>query len=277
MDDDDAQTRADDEFPQSSPRRLFDAFTASTSPAKTRSPRLRSAMLPPQSPRRSAVAAKEEEPVLPAWSFYEDGDEMDASFAPAMSATPPVPVSDAEVVEEPQPVDKENTRPPRRPRRRSTSVVSTTSTSNRSPQAVSPTQVATSPTLAGSSAQPSPTRAATAPASPSAPHTPPALASPSLSLAFPASASAASTPFFAEMGPTSFAAMATSSVGGHEEPGGPGAGFLGLLPAFSAAAGGEAGHEDIGHGRLRGKKRESLEEPGGPVAEAKRARKDEAS
>ncbi|BGP36313.1 hypothetical protein JCM10450v2_000209 [Rhodotorula kratochvilovae] len=62
MDDDDAQNRAEDELPTSSPRRLLDAFLHSASPGKARRG---GSMLPPQSPRRGAVVQKAEEEFMP--------------------------------------------------------------------------------------------------------------------------------------------------------------------------------------------------------------------
>ncbi|GAA6051916.1 hypothetical protein JCM3770_006574 [Rhodotorula araucariae] len=235
MDDDDAQNRAEDELPVSSPRRLLDAFLHAASPGKARRA---ASMLPPQSPRWAVALSRGEEQVSPIWSFYED--TPDASFAPSTPPVPSIPSAPPEdaTADDMAPVDKENSRPPPRLCRLSTSVAPPTPSVPASPV-------------------PAPVTTMGTPRSP--PRTPPgassaaaAFFSPSLAFSHtPSGGSAAGASYFGEGGPTTFA---SASIGDAE------GGFGRLLPAFEAGA-----------REPRGKKRESLEGPGSAIG-AKRAR-----
>ncbi|KAL7337859.1 hypothetical protein BJY59DRAFT_716923 [Rhodotorula toruloides] len=81
----DAQRRADDEMPMSSPRRLIDAFVQASRSGQSPSTR-RKGSLPPPSPRRAPQDVEKDEPVERAWDFYEDDiDEATSATLPAAS------------------------------------------------------------------------------------------------------------------------------------------------------------------------------------------------
>lgn len=205
----------------------------------------------------------------PAWTFFEDDPSTSAGAAAPIPTTPTTfsdPASPSNDDEAPRP-EKENARPPRRPRTRSLS------TAPSAPLAL-PTGSATT-----SAAPHSPPRTPPAGTTPASAFFSP---SPSLATAFSTGpdflqslsgsgsastvASGATAPFaFAESGPTSFAAAALSPpVGAYGAEGLGGGAFDGLLPAF-AAAGAAGGHH--------AKKRESLDGEGEAAQQsAKRAR-----
>lgn len=289
--DDDPHNHHDDDEPHSSPRRLIDAFlqVGSTSPGKRRAAR----MLPPHSPRRAPAPPKDDDTLpsasppslhapldtstdsqlsLAAWTFFEDDASAPAADLP--EPTTPTTLIDptspsADEDGSATPPEKENTRPPRRPRTRSLSIA---------PPA--PPHALSLPAAA-----PTPTTATVAPPPPpgSPPRTPPAAAASTSSWLSPSFSASATTsgpfslglnsaggavaPFaFAESGATSFAAAALSPALGAYGEGPVGmAAFNGLLPAFAAGARDARGE---GHGQ---KKRESGEGLEGEER-AKRAR-----
>ncbi|KAK4331988.1 hypothetical protein RTBOTA2_000168 [Rhodotorula toruloides] len=244
----DAQRRADDEMPASSPRRLIDAFVQASRTGQSPSTR-RKGSLPPPSPRRSAQDIEKDEPEDRAWDFYEDDvDEATSVTLPAAS------VEDSET--EATPVDKENTRPSPPARRRSTSLLSQ----------------ASSATLAASTTLSAPTPTAAPRTPPRAPQTPPPPSpsipafSPDLSASYtlshpPVSAAISSAGLhFADSSATSFAAIAVSAAA-HSPSFGAEAGLTGFAPLFNE--------------RMRGAKRESLD-GGEEEHKRKRRKSDEA-
>ncbi|GEM05998.1 hypothetical protein Rt10032_c01g0015 [Rhodotorula toruloides] len=226
----DAQRRADDEMPVSSPRRLIDAFVGASRTTQSPSTK-RKGSLPPPSPQRSPQDVEKDEPQEPSWTFYEDeGDEAPIIASPDA----PAEANDADVV----PVDKENARPSPRPRRRSVSLLSQASSVANSPILTPPTTV---------------TAARTPPRAPQTPPPPPPTMpafSPDLSASFtlanpPVSAGLSSAGLhFTDSSATSFAAIAVSAAAPSPSLG-TGAGLTGFAPVFSEM--------------MRGAKRQSLD------------------